>query len=322
MSTASKTPLITIGITCFNAEKTIERAIKSALAQSWENKEILVVDDCSSDTSISIVEEMEKQFSTVRLIKHEKNKGPGGARQTLLENARGEFIAFFDDDDDSLPERIETQAKRIISYENETGAKNIACYAGGYRLYDNGYKKELPAIGSGEVVPHGTGMADYILFYRKHKDWFYGSGIPTCSLMARKAVLLEAGGFDETFRRVEDMDLAVRLALKGTHFIGCPEELFVQHATNAPDKSPDRNLEAERKLADKHKGYLETKGMYEYARRWPEIRYYHFKKDYPGMFKVLAFLFIRYPIKTATHFLDTAPRRFLHERKMTRKAAS
>ncbi len=314
-----ETQLITIGLTCYNAENTIERAINSALAQTWPNKEILVVDDVSSDNSGKVVSGLAKTRPEIRLITHEKNVGPGGARQTLLNEARGEFIAFFDDDDESLPDRIAEQYQRITQYENETGEELIACYAGGRRIYPNNYIKPLPAIGSKPEVPHGPGMADSVLFYGRRKKWYYGSGTPTCSLMARCDVLRRVGGFDPSFRRVEDMDLTVRLALAGCHFIGCDKELFIQYATWAGDKSAEKNLEAEQKLAEKYKDYLQEADRYYYALNWPKVRYWHFKRSYWKMLAVLWKLFLRHPLKITVHFLDTGPKRFLHERKMAKK---
>ena len=83
-------PLITIGITCFNAESSIRRAVESALAQSWAHKEIIVVDDCSTDSSLETL----KDLKGIKVIHHEQNIGPGGARQTLLNEAQGEFIDY------------------------------------------------------------------------------------------------------------------------------------------------------------------------------------------------------------------------------------
>ena len=112
-------PLITIGITAYNAQDTIERAIRSALAQNWENKEILIVDDSSTDKTRETIENVIKGHKSVRLIRHENNKGAAGARNTILKEAKGDFIAFFDDDDESLPERICTQYKTITEYEKK-----------------------------------------------------------------------------------------------------------------------------------------------------------------------------------------------------------
>ncbi len=312
-------PLITIGITCYNAADTIARAVGSALAQDWPALEVLVVDDCSTDGSVAVAQAAVKGHDNARLICHEVNKGPAGARQTIVENAKGAFLAFFDDDDESLPERVRNQYERIMAHEQEVGAKLVACYASGTRLYPNGYQVDLQAIGSRPIVPHGPGMADYLMFYGKKPGWFYGTGTPSCSLMARKSTFDEVGGFDPSFRRVEDVDFAVRLALAGGHFIGCPEKLFIQHATQGGDKAPAKNMEAEIQLAEKHKAYLQSVGRYEYARRWPLVRYYHFQGEHGKMFWALMKVFVRHPFKVAGHFLQTGPRRLMHEIKMRKK---
>lgn len=311
--------LITIGITCYNAGDTIARAIDSATKQNWQNLEILIIDDCSKDNSVNIIENHIKQIPNAQLIQHAENKGPAGARQTIIDNAGGELIAFFDDDDEAMPERIESQYERICSYEQTTGATLIACYASGTRLYPNGYKVPLHAIGSREQIPSGNAIADYLLFYGKKPDLFYGFGTPTCALMARKTTFDKIGGFDPSFRRVEDVDFAIRLSLSGGHFIGCTEELFIQHATDAIDKSPEKNMQAEVKLAEKYKDYLISCKRYEYAKRWPMIRYHHFTGHHGKMLLALAALFIRAPIKTMSHFMQTAPKRLLHEAKMRRR---
>lgn len=309
-------PLITIGITCYNAPDTIARALTGALSQTWTNFEIVIVDDCSTDNSVEVIENTIAKHSNINLIKHDNNQGTAGARQTILDNSKGEFIAFFDDDDETLPDRITSQYQRIVSYETQTGEGLIACYASGTRLYSNAYELELNAIGSRPEVPIGLDVVNYLLFYSKKSGLFYGSGTPTCSLMARATTFEQTGGFDPAFRRVEDVDFAIRLALANGHFIGCPEKLFIQHATNAQDKAPEKNLAAELQLAEKYKDYLVSVGCYEYAKRWPLIRYHHFANHHGLMLKELFALFVRSPIKVATHFLHTAPRRLIHEIKM------
>ncbi|MFP4465198.1 MAG: glycosyltransferase family 2 protein [Alphaproteobacteria bacterium] len=313
--------LITIGIACFNAQDTILRALESALNQRWGHKEILIVDDASTDQSVAKIKAAIEPYAHVRLVEHGNNKGPARVRQTILDEAKGSFIVFFDDDDESLPERIERQCERIVAYEQQTGESLIACYASGRRVYPNGYVVDMQAIGSRPEVPYGEAVADRLLFYGGRADFFYGSGTPTCSLMARKSIFDAVGGFDSDFSRVEDVDFAVRVALAGGHFIGCEEQLFIQYSTQGVDKAPENNLKAELLLAEKHKGYLKSKGRYMYARKWPLLRYYHFKKQYAQMFFILVVLFVRYPFKTSSHFLKTAPKRFLHERKMKERGA-
>ena len=313
-------PLVTVGLTCFNAEDTISRAISSALAQEWPNIEVLIVDDCSVDNSIAAIEGTIGNDPRARLIQHEHNTGPAGARNTLLREAKGEFVAFFDDDDESLPGRISAQINVLTDYEARSGTVLVACYAGGVRQYSNGYVKELPAIGScGSDVPNGSGLADYLLFFRKRVDWFYGAGVPTCALMARGSTFAAVGGFDTGLRRVEDVDFAVRLALAGGHFIGTTESLFMQYASDAVDKSPEKNLQSEQLLVKKNKEYLSSIGRYYYALHWPKLRYYHFKRRYGSFLMEFIGLFLHNPLSVVLHLFKTGPRRLWHERRMNQQ---
>ena len=68
-------PLVTVGIPCFNAETTIRRAVESVLAQTWPHREILIVDDASTDSSRSILADLERVQPEIRVIWHRGNRG-------------------------------------------------------------------------------------------------------------------------------------------------------------------------------------------------------------------------------------------------------
>lgn len=310
---------MTIGIPCFNASDTISRAIDSARNQDWPEIEILIVDDASTDQSVAAIETTIAGMPNARLVRQKTNAGPAGTRNIIVDEAKGEFIAFFDDDDESLPDRISTQVNCLVAYEEQSGMNLVACYASGIRRYGNGYTLDLPAIGSrGAEKPHGSAVADYLLFFSRKDGWFYGSGTPTCSLLARCSTFAAIGGFDPQLRRVEDVDLAVRLALQGGHFVGTTEKLFVQHATSAADKSPEKNMESEQRLAKKHRDYLVSIGRYYYALHWPKLRYWHFRRRYGRFILELMGLLFRHPLAVTGHILVSGPKRWLHERKMAR----
>lgn len=315
-ATAGHAELATVGLTCYNAQDTIVRAIDSALAQDWPNIEIIIVDDCSSDGSVPLVKEAIAAHPRARLIRHEHNLGHAGSRNTILNNARGEYVVFFDDDDVSLPGRVTGQVQTLRSFEEQTGARYVACYASGIRRYPNGYEIVMPAIGSRGRAPHGAELPDYLLFYRKRRGRFYGSGVPGYALSARRATFAAVGGFEPGLRRVEDADFAIRLAFLGGHFTGTRQVLLIQYATWASDKSPEINLETQQYLVEKNKAYLNSVGRYEYARRWPKLRYWHFKRRYASFILEFLQLFLRYPFSVAAHLLQTGPRRLWHEHRM------
>ena len=307
---------VTIGITCYNARDTIARAVASALAQDWDDLEVLVADDASTDCSADLVAKLIADDRRARLIRLPVNGGAAAARNAIIAQAAGTFLAFFDDDDESLPQRVRQQVHTIAAFEAEKGPVPIACYAGGTRHYPNGYVKPLPAIGASEVRPHGAALADYLLFHRVLPGWAYASGTPTCALMARTELLRSLGGFDNKLRRVEDVDFAIRLALNGGWFIGTQEKLFVQHASQSSDKSHAANRDAEVAVAEKHAGYLRSIGRYHYARNWPLLRYYHFERDYLRFGLQFLRIAMVNPVLASRHILATGPKRLSHERRM------
>lgn len=94
----------------FNGRSTVERAVKSVLAQDREDWELLVVDDCSTDAGPELVEHLIRKDGTqrVRLIRQERNGGPSAARNAGVAESRGEYIGFLDCDDELLPSYLAT----------------------------------------------------------------------------------------------------------------------------------------------------------------------------------------------------------------------
>lgn len=103
-------PLVTVITPLYNAEKYIAETIESVINQSYQNWEMIIVDDCSTDNSREIVKEYEKKDRRIRLIESESNfGGPARPRNIGLDNAKGEYIAFLDADDVWLSEKLEIQ---------------------------------------------------------------------------------------------------------------------------------------------------------------------------------------------------------------------
>ena len=101
-------PLVSVIIPCYNSASTITRALHSVSCQSCD-LEIIVVDDCSSDESATIVQKYaESSRYPVHLIRLDKNSGVSSARNAGLESAQGKYVTFLDADDEWLPEFLET----------------------------------------------------------------------------------------------------------------------------------------------------------------------------------------------------------------------
>ncbi|UTR11812.1 glycosyltransferase [Evansella sp. LMS18] len=103
--------LVSVITPAYNAEKFIHNTIKSVLAQTYSKWEMIVVDDCSTDSTVKIVREYMQQDERIKLIQLKKNSGPAVTRNTAIKNARGRYLAFLDSDDQWYPEKLEKQLK-------------------------------------------------------------------------------------------------------------------------------------------------------------------------------------------------------------------
>ena len=268
-------PLITIGVTCFNAADTIGRAVASAFRQDWPNKEILVVDDASKDASWAVLESLAHDHPEMRLIRHQTNTGLSGALNTIMREARGEFVALFDDDDESVPERLKAQWRRIASYEKAKQCKLILCYSNRnvVKSGNSGPGWVARAIGREAPEPCGIAVADYIFGSVWDRGVVWGM-FGSCTLMARRETFLSIGLFDEKFRRCAEWDLAIRAAFRGAYFIAVDQPLVTQYKTDGVDKSARMSLQYALCLREKYKSYLRDRGLYRASRAMARAQFH------------------------------------------------
>jgi glycosyltransferase involved in cell wall biosynthesis len=260
------TPLITIGITCFNAEDLIIKAVDHALEQDYPNYEIIIVDDGSSDNSVNLIKEHIDNKENIYLYEHDVNKGFPSALNTIIENSKGEFITFFDDDDTSRVDRLTKQYGRLSSFIEDKKTKLVMCYTDRDVKYADKDKDEIAysftAIGGEKgKEPHGEMVADYILWDSGRAGYQWGM-FGSCTLMVHKDLFDAVGMFDAYFRRNTEWDMAIRCALNGGYFIAVNEPLVTQKKTPTLDKSGSKPLLFSLKLREKHKEYLEGRGVF------------------------------------------------------------
>ena len=101
--------LVSIITPNYNCEKFIEETINSVLAQTYNNWEMIIVDDCSSDKSFEIACAYSNKDKRIKVFKNEKNSGAAISRNKAIEMSRGEYLAFLDSDDIWMPNKIQTQ---------------------------------------------------------------------------------------------------------------------------------------------------------------------------------------------------------------------
>ena len=190
---------ISIVITCFNNEKTIERAIRSTLSQ--ENfdhvKEIIVVNDGSTDKSLELIQQSIERTSVARFIS-QPNRGAAAARNSGISESTGDFIAFLDGDDEWLPNRLTTFINSFNTFPK--------CGL----FYDSFYKTAGDFINKSVVTPKSY-TGDRI----SYRSLFVKGGpiIPTTVTISRAAID-DVGMFDTNLRYNEDPELWLRIARK------------------------------------------------------------------------------------------------------------
>lgn len=107
--------LVSIIMPAYNSGKYISESIESIQAQTYKNWELLVVDDCSKDSTVEIIQKYAADDNRIRLLHNEKNSGAAISRNYALREAKGKWIAFLDSDDVWLPQKLEKQIDFMMS---------------------------------------------------------------------------------------------------------------------------------------------------------------------------------------------------------------
>ena len=202
-------PRVTVVVAAFNGERFLQETLESAFAQDFDSFEVVFVDDGSEDRTGEIA-----QSFPVRYVRQE-NQGLPAARNAGLALARGDLVAFLDDDDLLPPTKLRVQA-RYLDEHPETG-----CVLGRQEwILEDGV--EPPPL---------------------QRDPIFGElgGIQLVSAMFRRTVLDALGGFDPTYRYAEDRDLFVRLRELGIELAVLPEVVLHKrlHGTNMTMNRPE-----------------------------------------------------------------------------------
>lgn len=203
---ASSQPLVSVALGTFNGSKWIERAIKSILNQTYQNFEILVCDDCSTDNTVEVVENLMKTDNRIHLIKNTVNLGLNIVLNNCIEVAKGELIARMDDDDISHPERFSKQVAFLLEYPE------FALVGCGKNYFDdNGIWGQSVAKAEPTVM-----------------DVFTSHAYSHPTVMIRKAALVDVGNYSTNSlnRRGQDYDLWCKLYYKGYRGANLSDILF------------------------------------------------------------------------------------------------
>jgi glycosyltransferase involved in cell wall biosynthesis len=220
---SERVPRVSVVVPVYNRGQYIHETISSVLAQTFQDFEVIAIDDGSKDESRAVLD----AFGTaIRVLEHpgRANRGQSASINVGLQAARGEFIAILDSDDVWLPQKLASQVKYLDTHP-DVGL-----------VYGNGW-----AIDE-------TGRRRYVIYGPEHREdsdanrvlmdcYFF---LPTNSLV-RGEVMRKAGLFDESLRAAQDHDMAIRIA-EITRLAYINEQMFYyrRHGDSISVKSADR----------------------------------------------------------------------------------
>ena len=208
-------PLVTVIVAVHNGQRFLRPALESLYAQDYEPFEVVLIDDGSTDGSSEIA----RSFPSIRYV-YQENRGQAAARNAGLLAARGEFLAYLDDDDLIPPHKLRRQAEYLIANPD------VGCVLGRQQI----------------MLEPGVEPPEWL-----KRDTIFGDldGIPFVSAMIRTELMRDVGGFDPSYRFAEDRDLFVRLREHGVRIGVLPEILLFRrfHGENMnfrlrPQKHP------------------------------------------------------------------------------------
>lgn len=189
----SSAPRVSVLTTVFNCERFVRAAIASVRAQTFADWEHIVVDDASTDGTAAVLAQAAQEDPRLHVVRLTSNRGPGGAMQAALAQARGEFVAILDADDLCEPERLQRQVERMT------------------------LQPDIAVLGTWVQVIDEHGVALEVKRYADDADlllWtsYHAMPLTHSSMMMRTAALRSVGGYDQAMWTMCDYDVVVRMS--------------------------------------------------------------------------------------------------------------
>lgn len=200
--------LVSVITPMYNAEKYIAQTIESVQAQTYENWEMLIVDDVSCDAGVEIVQGYMVKDPRIKYLKHEKNAGVAQARNTALKAAKGQYVAFLDSDDLWMTNKLEKQ----IRFMKEK--KAVFCYSACEIMDEYG---------------KSTGKVRNVPVKQQYKDLLKGNAIPCLTVILDRS---QIGNVEMPVIPHEDYAAWLNILKKGITAYGMDEVLAKYRVNN------------------------------------------------------------------------------------------
>ena len=227
-------PAVSVVIPTFNRGHLLERSLHSVLVQTFSDLEVIVVDDGSTDDT----ERRVRAFDDPRIvyIRHEVSRGAPTARNTGIEIAKGRLIAFQDSDDIWMVDKLEKQMALVAT----VGSDPVVVYCG-FARWNKGAITYIPQ----SSVSHRSGRILPNLLRRNF--------VSTQTILAPRQCLEEVGGFDPALRRLQDWELAIRLADRFEFRIADEPLVMVYHTTGSISTNVEAFVESLEAILGHHR---------------------------------------------------------------------
>lgn len=222
---------ISVVIPAYNREKTIEKCLESVMNQTYSPYEIIVVDDGSTDNTI---QKIEMQNCEIIKVLKQNHKGAQAARNYGIREAKGDYIAFLDSDDEWLPDKLEIQTQYLKN------RKDVVVYCDCFEVNrrKGRVKTRLTQGGSGNV----------------YKEMLINPGPTFQGIICSKKALMDIGLLDENVPAHQEWETSIRLAKNNT-FVHIPLPLFKWNWHDGETISKDnvRGVKGHEYIIEKHK---------------------------------------------------------------------
>jgi glycosyltransferase involved in cell wall biosynthesis len=261
-------------ITSFNSENTIGKALTSILQQEITPQEIIMVDDHSSDQTVTIAKSFIEQFPNLQIIVNAQNSGQSFGRNIAADSAKTDYLVFFDSDDFSLPSR----SKLHIDHFN---AGSDISFVSSQKEYHPSYKNTF--INSEKTCKPSMHEMSKLLFLGGKVINLENTYIPASTCAVTLSSFNSVGRFDEKMRRLEDVDLAMKYAINNLQFSWSQEIGVLRGNTENFTKGNGLDMIYEHKLISKYQEYLESKD-FRFANKHVTSRRLYFSKQFFRLF--------------------------------------
>ena len=260
-------PKVSVVLPTYNRAELLPRALDSVMAQTYRNFELIVVDDHSSDSTQRVIARYAGD-ARVRALKHEHNRGQSCALNTGIDAARGEYVAFLDDDDEWLPNKLALQ----VGVMDAAPSKVALVY---------GWRQDID-----ERHPHRRTVRQTLRGDIFEQMLALETPVPPSAWLVRTPVARAIGGFDKEIL-ANDVDFACRLSEQGWHFDYVPQVVLLKYRHSAGqmvDETPE-NLSRRVAFIRRHMARFATElderpearaGVYRRLARY-EFRYHPFR---------------------------------------------